>query len=95
MSHSVGVCSVVSDRALCIAGGSSSILLLGVTRRLVLVLDLLLSGVGLHCRAGSGVGLRVSAAHVGCGGDIADGGDMGDSCHLSCSGCLDGLLIVS
>ena len=89
------MCSVAYDLAQCIAGGSGSILLLGVTGRLALVLDLLLSGVGLHWRAGSNVRLRVSFAHVGCGGDIADGGDVSASCRLSCSGCLDGPLIVS
>jgi hypothetical protein len=48
MSWGVGVCSVLSDLAQRIADGRGIILLLGVTRRLTLVLDLLLSGVGLH-----------------------------------------------
>ena len=48
MPCSVGVCSVLSDLARRTAGGSGNILLLGVTGRLTLVLDLLLSGVGLH-----------------------------------------------
>jgi hypothetical protein len=82
------VCSVLSDLARHIAGGSGIILLLGVTRRLALVMDLLLSGVGLHWRAGFGSSFMDSSAHVG------HGGDTGASCRLPCSGCLEGPLIV-
>jgi hypothetical protein len=83
------VCSVLSDLARCTAGGSGIILLLGVTGRLALVADLLLSEVGLHWRAGLGSMSMVSSAHVG------RGGDTGSSCRLSRSGCLEGPLIAS
>ena len=86
---SVGVCSVLSNLAQRIAGGNGSILLFGVTGRLMLVLALLLSGVGLHWCAGFGLVSMVSSAHVG------RGGDTGGSCRLSRSGCLEGPLIVS
>ena len=91
-SRSVGVCSVASDLAWRIAGGSGSILFFGVTGRLILVLDLLLSGVGLHWRAGFGLISIVPSAHVGhVRGGI--GGDVGDLCR-SYSGRLEGPLIV-
>jgi hypothetical protein len=96
MSRSVGVCSVASDLTRRITGSSGIILLLGVTGRLALVLDRLLSGVGLHCCTGFRFWSRVASAHVG-GGDVAiDGGksDTGNSCRLIRSGCLDGLLIA-
>jgi hypothetical protein len=89
ISWIVGVCSVLSDLARRIAGGSCLILLLGVTGRLALVMDLLASEVGLHWCAGSGFVSMVSSAHVGRGGDI------GGSCRLSRSGCLEGPLIFS
>ena len=89
MPCSVGVCSVLSDLARRIAGGSGSILLFGVTGRLILVLDLLLSGVVLHRRAGSGFSSMVSCAHVG------RGGGTGVSCCSLCSGCPKALLIFS
>ena len=89
MSRNVGWCSVVSDLAWRIADGSGSILFLGVTGRLMLVLDLLLSGVDLHWRAGSGFVFIVSSAHAGHGGDI------GVSCLHSRSGCLEGPLILA
>jgi hypothetical protein len=89
MSLSVGVCSVLSDLARRIAGSSGIILLLGVTGRLVLVEDLLLSGVGRHWHAGFGSVFVVCSAHVGCSGDT------GGSCRLSRSGCLEGPLIAS
>ena len=83
------MCSMLSDLARRIAGGSGSILLLGVTGRLALVADLLLSEVGLHWRAGFGSVSMVSSAHVG------RSGDTGGSCRLSRSGCLEGPLIAS
>ena len=84
---------MVSDLAQRIAGGSGSILLLSVTGRLTLVLDLLLSGAGRHWHVGLGVVSKVSSAHVGHSDVFAAGGDVGNSCCLTHSGCLDGPLI--
>ena len=83
------MCSVLSDLTRRTAGGSGSILFFGVAGRLMLVLDLLLSEVGLHWCAGFGSMFMVSSAHVGRGGDI------GGSCCLSRSSRLEGPLIVS
>ena len=94
-SLSIGVCSVLSDLAWRTAGGSGLILLLGVTGRLALVMALLLSEVGLPWRAGFGSSSMDSSALVGRGSDVADGGDIGVSCRLSRSGCLEGPLIFS
>jgi hypothetical protein len=96
MSHSVGVSGVSADLILHTASSSGSILHLGVVERLMFVRNLLLSGVGLHCLAGLGVGFIVSSVHIGCSEVVADGGDcIGDSWCLVCSSCLDGPLIAS
>ena len=89
----MGVSGVSADLMQHTACGSGIILLLSVIGRLVLVMDLLFSGVSLHCRMGLGVWSKVSSAHVGRGDVFADGGDISDSCHLIHSGCLEGLLI--
>ena len=93
MSQSVGVSGVSADLMQRTAGGNGNILLLGVVGRLVFIMALLLSEVGRHCCVGLGVRSKVSSIHVGHGDVFADGGDIGDSCRLIRSSCLEGPLI--